>query len=128
MTLHVPEILLAENDERLAEHIIRQMESAGYRMRRTATIVDTLNSCRDWHPDVIVFDWTLMDQGDLPTLRSLQEASLAPVLLLVPRGWELDWCELGANDCMTKPFSWKELLGRTRALLRAQNRSDYQSS
>jgi two-component system phosphate regulon response regulator PhoB len=121
MTPQVPQILVAVRDDPLAQVIIWNMEAAGYTTRRTVSVPDTRHSCRESQPDLIIFDWELMEKADFSTLRSLRDASLAPMLMLVPRSWELDYWELGASDCITKPFSQKEFLGRTKALLRARN-------
>ena len=56
-------------------------------------------------------------------LRSKPETADVPILMLTARGEETDMVvglELGADDYVTKPFSWNELRARVRALLKAR--------
>jgi DNA-binding response OmpR family regulator len=117
MRSQTPEILVAESDNRLAQALAHQLEALGYGTKRTSSARETLQVCQDTQLDLIIVDWELIKPADGITLRSLREGSMAPLLLLVPRNWDVDYWDLGANDCISKPFSWKELQGRTKALL-----------
>ncbi|MDF0487870.1 response regulator [Sphingomonas sp. H39-1-10] len=73
-------------------------------------------------PDLIILDLHLGTDDGLDLLRNLRTRSVVPVILITGhRREEIDriiGLELGADDYITKPFSLRELLARSRALLR----------
>jgi len=73
-------------------------------------------------PDLIVLDLRLDQEDGLELLRETRSRSDVPVIIITGDGRdEIDrvvGLELGADDCITKPFSLRELLARIRAVLR----------
>ena len=73
-------------------------------------------------PDLIVLDLRLDQEDGLELLRETRSRSDVPVIIITGDGGdEIDrvvGLELGADDCITKPFSLRELLARIRAVLR----------
>ncbi|WP_298395240.1 response regulator transcription factor [uncultured Azonexus sp.] len=75
----------------------------------------------DQNPDVVILDLSLPDADGLELLRQLRQHSEIPVLIHSTRSDEIEriiGIEIGADDFLPKPCNMRELLARTRALLR----------
>ncbi len=78
-------------------------------------------------PDLIILDLGLPEMDGLDVTRTLRKDSNVPIIMLTARTEETDklvGLELGADDYITKPFSPKELVARTRAVLRRTEIAD----
>jgi DNA-binding response OmpR family regulator len=137
-------VLLVEDEDRIASFIEKGLRTRGFEVRRVATGAAALEGVRGAHEgargadarasaprdgepidagiDVVVLDLGLPDVDGLDVLRSLREASTAlPVLILTARGDVEDrvaGLDLGADDYIPKPVSIDELAARLRARLR----------
>ena len=75
----------------------------------------------DFQPDLVVLDIMLPSMSGLEVCRQLRTKSSIPVIMLTARGEEIDrvlGLEVGADDYLAKPFSFRELLARIRSILR----------
>ena len=123
-------ILVIEDVERLAGLIVKGLEKAGFQAQAVHTAQDGLDVIHDGAVDAIILDLGLPDQDGLELLKSIRAADVAlPVLILTTRITVADrviGLDSGADDYITKPFAFEELIARLRALLRrpAQNVSD----
>jgi two-component system, OmpR family, response regulator len=80
----------------------------------------------DEKPDVIILDLSLPDADGLELLRQLRQHSEIPVLIHSTRSDEIEriiGIEIGADDFLPKPCNMRELLARTRGLLRRTQRT-----
>ncbi|MBK6356618.1 MAG: response regulator transcription factor [Betaproteobacteria bacterium] len=80
----------------------------------------------DAKPDVIILDLSLPDADGLELLRQLRQSSEIPVLIHSTRSDEIEriiGIEIGADDFLPKPCNMRELLARTRSLLRRAQRA-----
>lgn len=114
-------ILLIEDDESIAEPLIFGLENEGYRVLHATDGQQGLRLARTESPAVILLDVMLPGVDGFTVCRTLRRESATPILMLTARGQEMDrvmGLELGADDYIVKPFSFRELLARIRAVLR----------
>ncbi|MEW5904915.1 MAG: response regulator transcription factor [Pseudomonadota bacterium] len=116
-------ILIAEDDEVLADGLSNSMRHAGYAVDcvRDGQAARTILSGEQPF-DLVILDLGLPKVDGFSVLRSLRENNRqVPVIILTARDAEGDrvkGLDLGADDYMIKPFSLPELEARVRALLR----------
>jgi DNA-binding response OmpR family regulator len=116
-----PTILLIEDDEGIAEPLIFGLQSEGIKVLHAPNGAQGLALARSEHPDAILLDVMLPDMDGFAICRTVRRESATPILMLTARGQEMDrvmGLELGADDYIVKPFSFRELLARLRAALR----------
>lgn len=115
-------LLLVEDDERLARAIGRVMEQERYQMDHANDGAEAVTAAQRSVYDVIILDIMLPVMTGLQVCRVLREGGLTtPILMLTALGQVEDkvkGLDVGADDYLTKPFSFDELLARIRALSR----------
>lgn len=119
--LNVKQILVVEDETRIARIVHDYLERAGYRVAVAGNGTDALAFARSRRPDLIVLDLGLPQMDGLEVTKALRKQSNVPIIMLTARVEESDkliGLELGADDYITKPFSPKELVARVRALFR----------
>src|SRR5215831_11022116 len=115
------EILVVDDEPRIAEICRDYLQRAGYTVRVAGNGVDALAIARTRHPDLIVLDLGLPMMDGFDVTRALRKQSTVPIIMLTARVEERDkltGLELGADDYLTKPFSPRELVARVRAVFR----------
>src|SRR5262249_1259865 len=116
-------LLIVEDEEKLARSLEKGLKAEGYIIDvandgdAAATLVESSSY------DMVLLDWMIPGKYDGPGLiakwRGTKEQ--APILMLTARttiGDKVQGLDAGADDYLTKPFSFDELLARVRALLR----------
>lgn len=115
-------ILLVEDDRKVASFIRKGLAEEGYAVDVAPDGEMGLAMGLDRLHDVIVLDVMLPQKPGFQVLRELRQAKVAtPVLLLTARDAvedKVQGLDAGADDYLTKPFAFAELLARVRALLR----------
>lgn len=117
-------ILVVEDDADLRDLITYNLRGEGYFVLTAADGVTALDIARQNPVSLVLLDLMLPRLDGLDVCRQLRarpETASVPILMLTARGEETDTVvglEVGADDYVTKPFSWKELRARIRALLR----------
>jgi DNA-binding response OmpR family regulator len=115
-------VLLAEDDAQVARFIRRGLREEQYAVDVAADGEEALFLAQTGEYDLILLDWMLPKRNGIDVLRTLRaQAVTAPVLVLTGRGevsHKVEGLDAGADDYLTKPFRFEELLARVRALLR----------
>jgi two-component system KDP operon response regulator KdpE len=102
-----------------------QLEHAGYEVTACQTGTSGLEAARETEPAVVLLDVLLPDMDGWVVCEELKKISDAPIIFSTALGSERDvirGLELGADDYMIKPFSYKELLARVKAALHRSQR------
>ncbi|MEA2637539.1 MAG: two-component system, OmpR family, response regulator RegX3 [Chloroflexota bacterium] len=119
-------ILLVEDEDAIRETLRYNLAREGYVVIEATTGTDALIMARAERPDLILLDVMLPELSGLEVCRVLRQESSTPILMLTAKGTEVDkvvGLQLGADDYVTKPFSFNELLARVTALLRRSEMS-----
>ena len=115
-------VLVVEDEVKMAGLLRRGLSEEGYAVDVAATGEDGLARVRATEYDAVVLDVMLPGMNGLETCRRLREGGVwTPVLVLTARDAVEDrvaGLDTGADDYLTKPFSFAELLARLRALVR----------
>ena len=116
-------ILIAEDEPRLSSFLEKGLRAAGYATTVCDDGVKAAAMARDAEFDLLILDIGLPGQDGFAVLRSLRaRGERMPVLILTARDEVSDTVtglDIGADDYVTKPFIFEELLARVRARLRA---------
>jgi DNA-binding response OmpR family regulator len=119
----VSRILIAEDEPRLASFLEKGLRAAGHTTTVCTDGVQAAAMASDDEFDLLILDIGLPGQDGFAVLRALRaRGSQLPVLVLTARDEIADTVtglDLGADDYVTKPFVFEELLARVRARLRA---------
>jgi DNA-binding response OmpR family regulator len=115
-------VLLVEDEERMADAIRRGLTAEGVDVEVALRGDDGLWRAREGSYDVIVLDILLPGQNGYQICRTLrEEGDWTPILMLTAKDGEYDEAEAldtGADDFLSKPFSFVVLMARLRALAR----------
>jgi DNA-binding response OmpR family regulator len=115
-------VLLVEDDPRIARFVKRGLEAESYVVDVSGRGGEALARCQEVDYPLIILDRMLPDMDGLDVCRTLRAAgNVACVLMLTARDArqdKVDGLRVGADDYLTKPFAFDELLARMQALLR----------
>jgi two-component system phosphate regulon response regulator PhoB len=119
-----PQVLVVEDEDALATLLQYNLEKEGYLVTLAGDGEEALMLADEAIPDLVLVDWMLPKVSGIEVcrrLRSRQETSNVPIIILTARGEESDrvrGLDIGADDYIVKPFSMTELFARIRAVLR----------
>lgn len=115
-------LLIVEDDARVADFLVRGLRAEGYVPTAVGSAEDALPLLRQGRFDLALLDVMLPGQSGMELCQQLRAECLAlPVLMLTAMGSvqeRVAGLRCGADDYLTKPFAFDELLARVEALLR----------
>lgn len=115
-------ILIIEDDDKMADYIVKGLSESGFVADRAANGVDGLHMATGGGYDALIVDRMLPGLDGLAVVRALRAAEImVPVLILSAMAHvddRVNGLRAGGDDYLTKPFAFSELLARLDALLR----------
>ncbi|WGS87839.1 two-component system response regulator KdpE [Methylomonas sp. UP202] len=120
-----PVIIVVEDDPSIRRFLRTGLTTHGFAVFEAETGKQGLIEAGVRKPDLLILDLGLPDMDGVDVIRSLRAWSAVPIIVLSARSNEqhkIDALDAGADDYLTKPFGFGELLARIRVALRHANR------
>ncbi|AMK57583.1 response regulator transcription factor [Bifidobacterium angulatum] len=124
-------ILIVEDEESYREPLVYQLTREGYEVSAAATGEEGLELFTHGGIDLVLLDLMLPGIDGTTLCRRIREQSRVPIIMLTAKSTEIDkvvGLEIGSDDYVTKPYSFRELLARIRAVLRRNQNVQQQGS
>lgn len=131
MDTHTPNILIVEDDERLASLTKDYLENNGLKVSIEGDGAKAIDRIINEQPDLVVLDLMLPGEDGIAVCRLVRPKYKGPILMLTARTDDLDQVlglEMGADDYVAKPVRPRVLLARIQALLRRTHQPAPESS
>jgi len=119
-------ILIIDDDLQICKILRDYFNHENFEVFETHDGKEGLNKIKELSPDIIILDLMLPEKNGLDICRELKPDNKIPIIILSAKNRENDrikGLELGADDYVTKPFSPKELVLRTKNVLRRMNKN-----
>jgi two-component system response regulator RegX3 len=113
-------VLIVEDEESISDALAYMLRKEGFEVAVCPTGPDALAAFDRNGADLVLLDLMLSGPPGTEVCQSLRERSDVPIVMLTAKDTEVDKAvglELGADDYVTKPFTWRELLTRIQAVL-----------
>lgn len=123
--LEKKQALIIEDDEVMRETLAYNLGKEGFEVEMAANGAAGLDKARSKTVDLIILDVMLPEIDGLTVCRVLRNEIEAPIILISARSSEVDkivGLDSGADDYLTKPFGFGELMARIRAVMRRRPR------
>ena len=120
-------ILLVEDEESYRDPLTFQLEREGYEVVAVEDGAAALATFDRVSPDIVLLDLMLPGMSGTEICREIRTRGSTPVIMLTAKDTEIDkvvGLEIGADDYVTKPYSYRELIARIRAVLRRGGEQD----
>jgi DNA-binding response OmpR family regulator len=120
------QILVVEDDPTINQAVTDRLRAEGFVVHQAHDGPTAVVAHEEHRPDLVVLDVMLPGFDGIEVCRRVQAARPVPVLMLTARDDETDLLVglgVGADDYVTKPFRMREVVARTRALLRRVERA-----
>ncbi|CDF58731.1 response regulator transcription factor [Thermobrachium celere] len=120
-------ILIVEDEDKLRRVLKLYLENEGYIVDEAKDGEEAINLFSPLAHSLVILDVMLPKRDGWSVLRSIRKESDVPVIMLTARGEEDDKLfgfDLGVDDYVVKPASPREIVARTRAILKRVNKSN----
>lgn len=120
-------ILIVDDDENIRQIIHFSLATANYSVIEACDGLQALQLFKKEKPSLVILDIGMPEMEGTDVCRQIRQHSQVPIIMLSARDDEFDrvlGLELGADDYVSKPFSNRELVARTKALLRRSTFTD----
>ena len=114
-------ILIIDDEISFVKGLKLQLENQGFNVDSAGNGLDGLDKIKAGVYSLVVLDLMLPGMDGIEVCRKIREFSVVPVIMLTAKEDEIDkilGLEVGADDYLNKPFNFRELLARIKALLR----------
>lgn len=114
-------VLLVEDDPSISTPLVEGLQREGFVVRHASTGHDALDAVAVVAFDVVLLDLGLPDIAGQVVCERIRQVSAVPIIVVSARGEEIDrvlLLEFGADDYLVKPFGFRELVARVRAVVR----------
>ena len=114
-------ILVVEDEAAFVDALTVGLTREGFRVEVARDGAEALERFEQVHPDLILLDLMLPRVSGVDVCREIRVQSQVPIIMVTARSSELDavvGLEVGADDYVTKPYRFRELVARIRAVLR----------
>ena len=120
-------IFIIEDETSIIQLVQHNLEKEGFIIASSENGNEGLKQLKKFEPNLLLLDWMLPDLSGIEICKNIRKDNkfkTLPIIMLTAKGEEEDkikGLESGADDYLTKPFSYKELLARIKAILRRSN-------
>jgi DNA-binding response OmpR family regulator len=122
-------LLVVEDDDSIAVPLVEGLELEGFKVLRVGTGADAVAAVAN--ADFVLLDLGLPDLDGGEVCRRIRARTAVPIIVVTAREDEVDrvrLLDLGADDYVVKPFGFRELVARIRAVQRRTGRPDRDAS
>lgn len=120
-------ILLVDDEVNLVDPMSYTLQQKGFDTIVAYNGKEALDKCDKEEPDLILLDWSMPDISGIDVLKTLRDnKNFIPVIMITGKSAKddiVEGLEAGADDYITKPFSWDELMARISSVLRRAQQS-----
>ena len=116
-----PRILVVDDEDAILDFVELGLRYEGFEVELARDGLEALSAVAGRRPDLVLLDLNLPGMDGLDVCRRIRQGSDVPIIMLTARGdvdERVEGLEAGADDYLPKPFKFKELLARVRAVLR----------
>lgn len=124
-------ILIVDDDAHIRDVLRFALDKEGFDIIEAENGRVALQKFSSDNPDLIILDIMMPEMDGISVCRELRKSSNVPIIFLSSKDEEIDrilGLELGGDDYITKPFSPRELVARTRAVLRRINENPVETA
>jgi DNA-binding response OmpR family regulator len=121
-----PTVLIVDDEPHIVEFLQMGFDYEGFDVSVATNGADAIRMAAARQPDVIILDVMLPGLSGLDVARRLRKVGDVAIIMLTARDAvddRVEGLDTGADDYVTKPFAFKELMARVRAVLRRHGRS-----
>ena len=121
-------VLVVDDEESILNFLKMGLEAEGFIVHCAEDGINAVNTARELKPDIIILDIMLPGINGYEACIEIKKFTDTPIIMLTARDdvdHRVKGLDIGADDYMSKPFSYRELVARIRARIRNNNKKSY---